>query len=321
MPLQRAALALAGSLCVACASQHAVDSAPVEPVSAAAHSPVQAKPASPPTARHVDGNAFEVAVSGSGPPVILIPGLTCGAHVWDATVERLAGRYELHVLTLSGFAGRPPIEGPLLSTVRDEIVAYADKAGLQRPALVGHSLGGFMVLWLAASEPDRFGAVAAVDGLPSLAAAVGLDEASVGDAAAKMRAQMASLSPTDFAAGTEQSLSAQIRDPEDVAWVAEVSGRSSPAAVGLAMEEMLVRDIRPMMEDVRSPVLLLGPGVGSDEHKARTQAIYREQVAPVPEHRVVFLDGARHFVMLDAPEAFARELDSFLDEHRREPTP
>src|SRR5205809_1000053 len=66
--------------------------------------------------------SFTVKVSGHGRPVIFIPGLTCDGSVWDETVAHLGGKVEAHVLSLAGFGGTPPIDQPLLPTVRDELV-------------------------------------------------------------------------------------------------------------------------------------------------------------------------------------------------------
>src|SRR5262245_61167189 len=63
-------------------------------------------------------HAFFVKVMGSGRPVIFIPGIACSGKVWDKTIEHLAGKVEAHVITLAGFAGRPRISAPFLSTVR-----------------------------------------------------------------------------------------------------------------------------------------------------------------------------------------------------------
>jgi len=274
--------------------------------------------ANPPASRSantVDRGSFEVAIYGCGPAVILIPGLTCGAEVWDETVARLEGQYELHVLTLSGFAGRPPTPGPLLPQVRDDLARYIREAGLSQPAIVGHSLGGFMALWLAATEPELVGAVVSVDGLPSLAGAMDLPPDQVEARAAAMRDQMASLDAEAFAAQTERSLAGLIVSSEDVARVAETATLSDPASVGRAMYELLVRDLRDRVAAIQSPVLLFGPGVGAPEFRAYTERVYRAQVASIPDHELVFAEGSRHFVMLDARPLFAARLDAFLATH------
>ena len=89
------------------------------------------------------------SVSASGPttarPMILIPGLMSAGDVWAETAARYAGRYRVHVLTLSGFAGRAPMAGDaFLPTVRDQLIDYIRAEHLDHPVIVGHSLGGFL---------------------------------------------------------------------------------------------------------------------------------------------------------------------------------
>src|SRR5579872_1816781 len=64
---------------------------------------------------------FQSKVSGHGRPMILIPGLSCPGEVWDGTVDRYKDRFEMHVLSLAGFAGVPRVEGPFLETVREGV--------------------------------------------------------------------------------------------------------------------------------------------------------------------------------------------------------
>src|SRR5579864_8447805 len=81
--------------------------------------------------------AFHVTVTGHGQPMILIPGLSSASEVWDSSVTHYKDRYECHVLTLAGFAGQPPIDGPLLVTAREELAAYIRDKHLERPVLIG----------------------------------------------------------------------------------------------------------------------------------------------------------------------------------------
>ena len=128
-------------------------------------------------------------------------GLSCSGEVWDETVMALEGRHEVHVLSLAGFAGRAAIEAPFLPRVRDDIVAYIQAHQLDRPAIIGHSLGGFLAFWLAASEPTLIGPIVAVDGVPFLPALMdaGATADSVRTMTANMKAIMASLTPSSSA--------------------------------------------------------------------------------------------------------------------------
>ena len=294
------------SLMAGCA--HAPTPSATEPASAPQEvAPQEAAP------RVVERAAFSVSITGQGPAVVLIPGLTCGGHVWDDTVAHQKERHTVHVLTLSGFAGRPALDGPFLPTVRDELAAYLGT--LERPVVVGHSLGGFMALWLAATEGDALGGAVAVDGLPALGALGGQGPEQIAATATMMRTQMAALSQDAFAEQTAQTILAQVSDPAEANRVAQVSGRSDPAAVGQAMQEMLTTDLRPMLSQAQAPVLLLGAGAGTAQQVATRETLYREQVSAIPEHEVVMVPQTRHFVMLDAPEAFLQQLDRFLAAH------
>src|SRR5436190_6728080 len=95
-------------------------------------------------------HSFAVEVTGKGRPMILIPGLASSGKTWDTTVAHYKDKYECHVLTLAGFAGQPPIHlDSFLQTVRDDIISYIRDDKLQKPIIAGHSLGGFVALWIA----------------------------------------------------------------------------------------------------------------------------------------------------------------------------
>src|SRR5215472_6127113 len=67
---------------------------------------------------------FQVKVTGHGRPMILIPGYSCPGEVWDEIVAHYQDRYQMHVLTLAGFAGVPRVPGPFLENAREAIAAY-----------------------------------------------------------------------------------------------------------------------------------------------------------------------------------------------------
>lgn len=283
-------------------------------IPACANAPVTPTPpaASTPAPRTVERATFGVRVRGEGPDIVLIPGLTCGGHVWDATVEHLLPGHTVHVLTLSGFAGRAPAAAdPFLPAVRDELAAYVRE--LDRPVIVGHSLGGFMALWMASTEADALAGAIAVDGLPSLGALTGQDPDAIAAFAEQMQRQMAEQSPEAFAKQTAQTLQMQISDPAEAAAVADVSGRSDPGTVGRAMAELLTTDLRPLMSRASVPVLLLGAGGGGDAQIEARREQYRAQVATIPDHEVVMVPGTRHFVMLDAPQVFLEHVGRFVE--------
>jgi N-formylmaleamate deformylase len=271
--------------------------------------------------------AFHVTKVGQGRPMILIPGLLSSGEVWQATVERFKTRYECHVLTLAGFAGQPPaaLAGrPFLETVGRDLARYIEAERLDRPIVVGHSLGGFVAFAVAAAHPDAVGPIVAVDGVPFLPALMdpGADPQRVAAQAARMRDFYATLTPAQLVVQSKMSLASMMKAPADVERAAAWSATSDPTTAGLAVYEMMTTDLRPAVAAIRTPVLLIGAAEFAKDAatRARVQAAYEQQVATVPNHRVVMAEDARHFVMWDAPEFLWRTMDTFLATRGVRPT-
>lgn len=265
--------------------------------------------------------SFAVEVRGQGAPLILIPGLSCGSDVWQTTAEALEDEYQLHLIHLPGFAGRPAVEPPFLPRLQGEIIAYVRQQKLQRPIVMGHSLGGFLAFSLAATEPDLFGPVIAVDGVPFLPALINAaaTEESTRAQAEGMRAMMGALSAEQFAAQNRMALSTMITAAADVERMAKTSQASTPIAVGQAVYEMMTTDLRDDVATIRSPVLLIAAAAhaGTEEARDGVRRAYESQVASIPNHRVALATDARHFVMLDDFDFLLAEVRGFLAEGQR----
>ena len=274
--------------------------------------PVTPAPAPPP-------RSFHVTKVGHGRPMILIPGLLSSGEVWQATVERFKTRYECHVLTLAGFAGQPPaaLAGrPFLETVGRDLARYIEAERLDRPILVGHSLGGFVAFAVAAAHPDAVGPIVAVDGVPFLPALMdpAADAQRAAAQAARLRDFYATLTPAQLVVQSKMSLASMMKAPSDVERAAAWSATSDARTAGLAVYEMMTTDLRPAVAAIRTPVLLIGAAefAKDAETRARVHAAYEQQVAAVPNHRVVLAEDARHFVMWDDPDFLWRTMDAFL---------
>jgi N-formylmaleamate deformylase len=249
--------------------------------------------------------AFSVEVHGHGRPVILIPGLACPGAVWNDTVAHLDG-YETHVLTLAGFAGQPRIDAPLASTTRDELVRYIRDRQLVSPIIVGHSMGGLIAYWLAASEPELVGPTIVVDS----GAAVAGDP----DSATQARDMWKNASTDQFAQQIHDVFGSMAARPERLAPLLDNIAKSDHAALGDAIYELSAIDMRPQLTKIRAPVLV----VLADRS---LQDAFRRDASGIPDHTVVVIPNAGHFVMLDEPAAFFTTIDRFLSTHGRDPEP
>jgi N-formylmaleamate deformylase len=264
---------------------------------------------------------FKVVVTGSGPPMILIPGLASGGNVWDGTVAHFKDRYQCHVLTLAGFAGQPAVDGPFLEKVRDGIVKYIQEQKLDHPVIIGHSLGGMMAFWLAETAPAEVGPIISVDGVPFYSAL--LDPSATRDTmlpkAEQLRSMYAGIPPAQFVTNNHQFLSMMITARTNIDFVASLGDKSDPKAVGQAFFDLATTDLRHDLKSIQVPVLLLGSAsFATDEAtKAKIQQAYAAQIATVPHHKLVFAPTARHFIQLDDPEFFYRETEGFLKENQK----
>jgi N-formylmaleamate deformylase len=264
---------------------------------------------------------FKAVVTGSGPPMILIPGLASGGNVWDGTVAHFKDRYQCHVLTLAGFAGQPSMDGPFLEKVRDGIVKYIQDQKLDHPVIIGHSLGGMMAFWLAEKAPNEVGPIISVDGVPFYSALLNPSATTeeMIPKAEQLRTMYAGISAQQFAANNRRFLAMMITDPSNVDFVASLGDKSDPKAVGQAFYDLATTDLRPGLKTIHAPVLLLGAVSGELDEATKTkyQQAYADQIAKVPHHKLVFAPKSRHFIQLDNPDFFYGEVEGFLKENQK----
>jgi pimeloyl-ACP methyl ester carboxylesterase len=264
---------------------------------------------------------FAVKVSGKGPAMILIPGLTCAGEVWDGAVEHFSKRYECHVLTLPGFAGQPPMkaDAPYTETVRESIADYIREKKLDKPIIVGHSVGGFLAFALASAEPDLVGPVVSVDGLPCLMGMFNPDlpKENYKEAGEQIANRMAGQPREQYLAQQKGMIAQWTTDPKRLEMLEKWGAASDQAAVAKAAGEIFGADLRDSLSSIKTPVLLVGAfhpgitqffGVDRDGYTKR----FESQVAKAPKARVVVADNAKHFIMYDAPDWLWKQMDEFL---------
>jgi N-formylmaleamate deformylase len=260
--------------------------------------------------------AFHVDISGKGKPMILIPGFASSGATWDSTVARYKGQYQCHVLTLAGFAGQPRIEAPFLETVRKELAVYIRKNKLEKPVIVGHSLGGVLALWLAEQEPDLVGPLVIVDSLPFLAAVMNpaATSESMKPVAEGMRKMYSGPATEETDKTTEASVRAMVTKPEDFEMIRGWGRKSDHVAMGDAMYDMMTVDLRADLNTITSPTLVIGTWIAYKQYATKEQVTqnFRLQYTKLAKYDFALSDDARHFVMLDDPKWFFQQTDAFL---------
>ena len=97
---------------------------------------------------------------GSGRPLVLLPGGGDTAHVFDEFASKLTADFHVYGITRRGFGESgfaPPASGG--DTYGDDVLAVLDALKLERPVLVGHSIGGQELSSVATRYPTRVAAL------------------------------------------------------------------------------------------------------------------------------------------------------------------
>jgi N-formylmaleamate deformylase len=287
-------------------------------VAALASLPAHAQVAGKATTATTAHPAFTVKVTGKGQPVILIPGLNCPGAVWDETVARYGSQYQCHVVSLAGFAGvapQQPVPAHLLQDTRDQLLAYIKTQKLKQPIIIGHSLGGFLALWMASTEPTVVGPLEIVDSLPFLPAAQNptATAENTRPQAEQMRQQMGKSSLPLPA--RRQMAAGMVTDTARITQVVRWGQASDPTTTGQAMYDMYTTDLRPDVARIQQPVLVLGTWAAYAAYgatKAGVQGVFEQQYAPLPHLTLRMSEAGKHFVMYDDPQLFFASTDAFL---------
>lgn len=264
-----------------------------------------------------------VTVRGEGPDVILIPGLASTSDVWARTANRLDDRYRVHLVSIRGFGNVPAganVDGALVAPVAAELRRYIASQGLQRPAVIGHSMGGLVALRAAADagrdrRGGQFGRVMVVDATPFFPSLIS-PGATVGDVEPLAQiAYQALLFLGDEALRTQGTLlGEQLGGAADSVFgtLGWQGGDRQVLAQGLY--EVMTTDLRSRLPDIAAPVTVVyGWSADGNSPRAHLDALfaagYRNLSRPARFERI---EGAEHMVMIDQPTRFLAAVTRFL---------
>lgn len=258
-----------------------------------------------------------VETLGSGPDVVLMPGYASSRETWRETAARLAPRHRVHLLQVRGFADleAPAEKGPVWSPVVADIAAYLRT--LQKPAFIGHSMGGATGLRLAIEHPGVASKILVADSLPFYAtlfnAAATVD--SVRPIAQRIAAQIRNADAAQFAAAQAQSAAILAKSPAARERIVAWSVASDRETIAVAIEELMTTDLRPHLAAIATPVTVAfawdaAMGRPADVH----ENFWRTQYASLKTARLDRVDDSFHFLMDDQPARTATVIDAFLAE-------
>ncbi|MFF7299727.1 alpha/beta fold hydrolase [Streptomyces sp. NPDC008265] len=247
------------------------------------------------------------AVTGDGPPVVLVHAGVADHRMWDAVVPSLAERYTVVRYDLRGFGASAPPAGPFDEA--DDLLRLLDHLGLDRVRLVGASWGGRVAVEFAVAHPDRVRSLALLSppwpGFDWSAEMIAYDEA-----------ETAALAAGDLDTAVAVNLDMWLRGPAR-GWDEVADGLADalrgPLRTSLENQDAVGAHSRDTpagdVTTVRVPTLV---GIGRLD-VADFQDIARRYAAAIPGATLVEFGSAAHLIALDSPAELAAALGPFLD--------
>jgi pimeloyl-ACP methyl ester carboxylesterase len=233
----------------------------------------------------VGGWPISYEAAGEGEPVVFVHGLSGSTRWWYRNVRTIAERHRIYLVDLPGFGTMRSLRGRfVLAETATWLSEWMEAAGLERAHLVGHSMGGYASVRLAASRPElvRRLVLVAPAGVPA------------------ERSMLGHLVPL--------LLTVRHATPAFLAVLVQDALRMGPMTLWRGARDLLAEDVRGDLRNIEAPTLLvwgendplIPPAVGD---------LLREEIS---NSRLLLLQRAGHVPMFDQPKEFDAALLTFL---------
>lgn len=251
-----------------------------------------------------DGTALAYEESGHGdPPLVFIHGWCCDHTYFAPQVAHFQDRFRCVALDLRGHgASDKPEAGPYtLPGFADDVAWLCQQLALERPVLIGHSMGGTIGFDVAARYPSLPSAVALLDSALSLSPAA---------RAAVLKLVQELRGPDYRTIQREYVGHALFIPPDDAATrerVLDAMGTAPRYMMIAAMEGLAAYDAAPVVHGLRVPTAF----VAGNEPIPRTDVATLRALLPDVWYAQTL--GSGHFVQLMVPAQINSMLDRFLE--------
>jgi len=255
----------------------------------------------------LNGFSLHYEDAGAGTPLLLLHGFPLSAAIWSEQTTALAGKFRVIAPDLRGFGGSGIPDGACtMDLYADDMIALLDQLRIERAAVCGMSMGGYVLLNLLERYPERVSAACFM-----------VTRAGADDEAGRARRLL--LAEEVLASGAEVVAAAfskvlfapatVINRPEMAAAVTQMMLAAKPAGLAgglLAMRERT--DYSGRLSICKVPALV----IGGEEDMAMSPEESRKLAAELPGSRLCMIPGAGHMVMMEQPEEVNRALAEFL---------
>lgn len=246
--------------------------------------------------------------AGAGPALVLVHGVGLNASVWTPQLQDFAGEYRVVAYDTLGHGGSDlPAPDADLSSYVSQLDDLLAALGIERPLLLGHSMGALIATRFAIDHPERIEALVAANPVYRRPAAQ----------LAVSRARARELDRRGSEAALEEALARWFGDngrldTEQVARVRRWISGADPCGYGRAYRVFSEADpwLAGRLEMLEVPALF----VTGDLDPNSTPAMAEAMAAEAPRGRLRILEGERHMMAYASPARFNRVVREFLDD-------
>lgn len=235
------------------------------------------------------------------PTLVLVHGWAFDRHLWDAQVPRLSARHRVVTLDLAGHgeSGRQRTQWTMAAFGAD-VKAVVETVGAKDVVLVGHSMGGLVVLEAARLMPDRAKGVVPVDTL------LDVEEVTPPEQVAAMAGQL----EADYKTTATHMANEYLFTPATPAAVRErVLGHVMTIPPGLSialLRQVWAYDPVPALGEIKAPIR----AVAADKFPTNLATNRRH----MPGYEATIVPNTGHYLMLEDPARFGEALDHALEQ-------
>jgi pimeloyl-ACP methyl ester carboxylesterase len=241
--------------------------------------------------------AYERSGTGGSAPLVLLHGYPLDHHLWDEVVPLLADTFDVITPDLRGF-GESTIgdSSPTMEDYASDIAGLLDQLDIQKAAIVGHSMGGYVALAFTRLYPAR------VSGLGLVSSQVLADPPDRKEGRYKSAADV----KENGIGSVVATMTPKFTPDEKLQSFARATmERQQPPAYIAALKAMAERlDSTPLLSSLNVPVVVLH----GDSDALIPVDRAREVKATLPQAHLVEISGGGHMPMMEAKEETAQAL-------------
>jgi pimeloyl-ACP methyl ester carboxylesterase len=241
-------------------------------------------------------------------PVVFLHGIGVGARSFAPQMASFAAAgYQPVALDLMGYGGREPVEALGFEALAEDVEFTLGESGLERPVLIGHSMGGMVVqTMLRRAQLDYAAAVLSCTS-PAFGNPAGdFQRKFVADRLAPLDAGKTMAEAAPGAAGNVMASNA---DPAGRALFIEQYAAVPEATYRAAVKCLVTFDERANLPNIKVPVLCLA----AEHDRNAPPAVVEKMAGKIPGAYYLCLSGLGHVPNLEAPAAFDGAIFKFLD--------